>query len=109
MNGSALAEKLRKLGNYGLAFTKHAELRLVQRQIDKSLAISHIRNPDCLRLAERLFIGECEEKYKLWFVPFNRIAYIYVIVINHSRQKIIVKTAIKQRLAWQKRVEKNAK
>ena len=108
MNSAALAEKLRKISNYEIEFTEHAELRLLQRQIDKNQAISHIRNPDCLKLAERLFTRECKEKYKLWFVPFNRIAYIYVIVINHSERRIIVKTAIKQRLMWQKRVERNA-
>jgi len=106
MNGHKFAEKLAKLGSYGIAFTPHAELRLVQRQIDSKTVVGHLRRPDSLKLVEKL-PARGGEKYKLWFVPFKRIAYIYVIVINHSQKRIIIKTAIKQRLVWQKKVEKH--
>ncbi len=109
MNGNSFAEKLRGLGSYGLVFTKHAELRLLQRQVAKELVISHVRRPDSLKLVEKLPAEKGDEKYKLWFVPSKRIAYIYVIVINHSQQRIVIKTVIKQRLVWQKKVERHVK
>jgi hypothetical protein len=68
-----------------------------------------IRKPDSLKLAERLSARKYEEKYKLWFVPHKRIAYVYVIVINRLLERIFVKTVIKQRLEWQKRVQHHVK
>jgi hypothetical protein len=110
MNGNGFAEKLKNAQCFEIIFTKHAELRLVQRQIRKEDAVNDLRNPKSLKLIEKL---QCErnddEKYKLWFVPSKRVARVYVIVINTSQQRIIVKTVIKQRLDWQKKVEKNAK
>jgi len=109
MNGESLIEKLKKFSSYEIVFTKHAELRLVQRQIEKETVVDHIRKPDSLKLAERLYDRKEEEKYKLWFLPHKRIAYIYVMVINHYQQRIIVKTVIKQKLMWQKKVERHVK
>lgn len=108
MNGENLREKLKEIRGYAIFFTNHAELRLVKRQIDKNMVISHLRNPDTLKLAEKIFVEKESEKYKLWFVPFKKIAFIYVIVIKRLEQKIIVVTVIKQRLDWQKTVERNA-
>lgn len=109
MNGEGLIERLKGLKYYELIFTQHAELRLVMRQIDKGIVIAHLREPDSLKLVEKLPHRKDDEKYKLWFVPFKRIAYIYVIVINHLQKRIVVKTVVKQRLDWQKRVEKHVK
>ena len=85
--------------NYQILFTPHSELRLQQRQIKKEDVINHLRNPVSLKLAEKLNSTD-EEKYKLWFIPYKRTAYIYVIVIKYFEQKIIVKTVIKQKLIW---------
>ena len=110
MNGESIAERLKNLQDFAIVFTKHAELRLVQRQIEKKAVISHLRNPASLKMVEKLASErQGDEKYKLWFIPTKRTALIYVIVINHQEQRIIVKTVIKQRLMWQKKVEKNAK
>ncbi len=108
MNGQQFVSKLEKLKGYKIIFTPHAELRLGQRQIDRKTVLGHLRRPDSLKLVEKLAVAK-GEKYKLWFVPFKRIAYIYVIVLNHSQKRIIIKTAIKQRLVWQKKVEKHAR
>ena len=108
MNGEGLREKLREIAHYAIVFTNHAELRLAKRQIEKRIVVNHLRNPAALKLAEKIFAEKDCEKYKLWFVPFKKIAYVYVIVINHLEQKIVVITVIKQRLDWQKKVEKNA-
>ncbi|MFH1588818.1 MAG: DUF4258 domain-containing protein [Candidatus Diapherotrites archaeon] len=104
-----LSEKLRNLRHYEIVFTKHAELRLVQRQISKEMVISDLRNPKSLKLAEKQPPDVNEEKFKLWFIPFKRTAFIYVIIINHFRRKLFVKTVIKQKLIWQKKAEKNEK
>jgi len=109
VNGKTIAEKLIKCRLYKFIFTKHAELRLVNRQIEKKLVIRHLQKPDSLKMAEKLPAGRDDEKYKLWFVPSKRIAYIYIIVINYFQQRIVIKTVIKQRLMWQKRVEKHVK
>lgn len=110
MNGESLVEKLGNARSFEIVFTRHAELRLAQRQIEKKTVINDLRKPAFLKLAERLPAKqENDEKYKLWFMPSNRTANIYVVVINHSEQRIIVKTVIKQRLMWQKRVEKHVK
>lgn len=109
MNGSDFCEKLKGLRGYALIFTRHAELRLVQRQINRETIISDIRNPVSLKLVEKLQSEKGEEKYKLWFIPYSRTAFVYVIVINPFQERIIVKTVIKQKLGWQKKVEKNAK
>ena len=109
MNGENLGERLRAIAWYDIVFSLHAELRLVQRQVKKESVVWHLRNPVSLKLAEKLPAPKGDEKYKLWFLPSKRIAYIYVIVINHSQQRIIVKTVIKQRLMWQKKVERNVR
>lgn len=108
MNGKELAEILRKLSSeYEVVFTKHAKLRLERRQIEKQAVLDNLQNPESLKLVEQLKTQKTNEaKYKLWFVPFKRIAYVYVIVINHSKRKIFVITAFKVRLDWQKKVEK---
>lgn len=104
-----IVNKLKNIRSYKIIFTKHAEIRLAQRQIKKELVIKHLRDPGTLQLAERRHAKAGDEKYKLWFIPSKRIAYIYIIVINHTQRRIIVKTAIKQRLMWQKRVERHVK
>lgn len=96
------------MADYGIIFTAHAELRLERRQIERAIVISHLRNPEALKLVEKLPADAGDEKYKLWFVPHRRTAYIYIVVINNSQRRIIVKTAVKQRLAWQRRAEKHA-
>ncbi|MBN2127085.1 MAG: hypothetical protein JW703_01690 [Candidatus Diapherotrites archaeon] len=106
MNGIDFSEKLKKL-DFEIVFTNHAELRIIQRQLEKQKIISDLKNPVSLKLIEKQECVEFEEKYKLWFIPFKRTAYIYVIVINYVKKKIFVKTVIKQRLIWQKKVEKN--
>lgn len=109
MNGESLREKLMKIAHYAIVFTSHAELRLAKRQIERGIVVNHLRNPIALKLVEKILAEKNFEKYKLWFVPFKKIAYTYVIVINHLEQKIVVITVIKQRLDWQKKVEKNVK
>lgn len=109
MSFEGFAKKLKALQHYDIIFTRHARLRLIQRQIKKKLVITHLRNPTYLILVEKRETKKEDEKYKLWFVPSKRIAYIYIIVINHTLRRIIVKTAIKQRLMWQKRVERHVK
>ena len=108
MNKEDFARKLAEIGYYGISFTSHAELRLLQRQIDKKTIIGHLRNPESLKVVERLHSESSGEKYKLWFIPHRRIAYIYVVIINNSKQRIVVVTAIKQKLRWQKRVNRHA-
>jgi len=88
MNGDEFKEKLRGISWYDIVFTRHSDLRLAQRQIDRQLVVNHLRNPVVLKLTEKLAAEKGEEKYKLWFVPSKRVAYIYVIVINHSQQTI---------------------
>ncbi|MDD5163358.1 MAG: DUF4258 domain-containing protein [Candidatus ainarchaeum sp.] len=122
MNGKNLREKLSEIAHYAVVFTNHAEFRLAKRQIEKEIVVNHLRNPAALELAEKIFAEKASakhfpkaflfgekafEKYKLWSVPFKKIAYVYVIVINHLEQKIVVITVIKQRLDWQRKVERN--
>lgn len=108
MDTANFERKLREVSYYQIIFSRHAELRLTQRQIDKETVMGHLRNPEPLKIVERLRAREKGEKYKLWFIPHRRIAYIYVVVINNARECIIVVTVIKQRLNWQKRVKKYA-
>jgi len=96
-----------RLANYSLEFTEHVRLRLVQRQIDEEIVVRHLHSLDHLKLIERQTGGHDEEKYKLWFVPRKRIAYIYVVAIKDIPRKVIVITAIKQRLYWQRKVQHN--
>lgn len=84
MNGKIFSDKLRAMHSYALVFTVHAELRLKQRSIERQTVVEHLRNPVALKLVEKLSEKGGEEKYKLWFVPYKRIAYIYVIVLNHE-------------------------
>ena len=106
MKANGFAGKLRKLRDFIIIFSSHAQIRLHQRQISESIVREHLRNPVSLKLVERLKARGSEEKYKLWFVPYKRIAYIYVIAIDRKRKRIVVVTLAKQRLDWQKKVEK---
>jgi len=67
-----------------------------------------LRNPASLKLVESPNSRKGEEKYKSWFVPCKRIAYIYVIAIDFQKKRIVIITLAKQRLDWQKRVERYA-
>lgn len=109
MNGSKVGEKLREYAQSGVSFSKHAEIRMKQRNIDAQLVENHLKNPETLKLAEKLPSQEGEEKYKLWFVPSKRTAYIYVIVLKETSHNITVVTAARQKLAWQKKVQKHAR
>ncbi len=102
------SNKLKQLG-FEIVFTKHAELRIIQRQLVKEKILFDLLNPVSLKLVELQESNDFEEKYKLWFIPFKRTAFIYVIVINYVKKKLFVKTVIKQKLFWQKKVEKNVK
>ena len=77
----------------------------MQRQISREILIKHLRECAHLKVLEQQSGGKDEEKYKLWFVPHKRIAYVYVVAIKDVAKKIIVITAIKQRLSWQRKVQ----
>jgi len=101
--------KLEKHAALGVVFTSHAKLRMSERQIPESAVIEQLRNPGSLELVEKLASGSNEEKYKLWFVPNKRIAYIHVVVLRKTGNGLIVVTVMKHRFDWQKKVEKYVK
>ena len=105
MDANGFTRKLQKLRGFIAVFSLHAQIRLQQRQIPESIVREHLRNPVSLKLVESLKARKGEEKYKLWFVPYKKIAYTYVIAINHPEQRIVVITLVKQRLDWQKKAE----
>ncbi|MCD6479109.1 MAG: hypothetical protein J7L44_04470, partial [Candidatus Diapherotrites archaeon] len=72
-----IVNKLKNLSDYEIIFTKHAKIRLIQRQIKEDLVVEHLRKPNTLQLVEKRAAKPGDEKYKLWFIPSKRIAYIY--------------------------------
>ncbi len=77
-----------------IIFTRHAANQIRKRHIDAKTVFSHLQNPRQLRDAQRL--GGGVEKYWIKFSAQNGIAYIYVVTIENSQEKIIVVTAIKK-------------
>jgi hypothetical protein len=64
LNGINFAKKLRDL-NFEIIFTKHAELRIIQRQLNKEKSVSDLKNPIFLKLVEKQESNNFEEKFKL--------------------------------------------
>jgi len=106
MNLAEFKQSIGKRTLQHIVFTAHAKLRMNERRILESTVREQLLNPESLELVEELPSGSGEEKYKLWFVPNKRIAYIHVIVLKKHGRGLIVVTAIKHRFDWQKKVEK---
>ncbi len=99
--------KLRSYDRKDIIFTKHAELRALQRRIDLDEVRGNIINPSRLAFAKKLEArGRNEEKWDCYF-PYSRtLCHRYVLITNG---KIILCTVVKINRRWQGRIEKYAR
>jgi len=100
-------KKLSRYSEKDVIFTKHAKIRLLQRNISLDEVKRNILNPKHLLFAkgQKAKRGR-EQKYDCYFIFSKGICHRYVLIAN---KKIIICTVIKINRRWQKRVEKHAK
>lgn len=97
-----LIEKLKSFNINQIIITKHAKIRMIQRQINKEEILNNIINPKRLEYA----IKETEEKFDCYFIYSKTQCHRYILVIKNN---IIIVTVIKINRRWQKMIEKRLK
>jgi len=99
--------KLKQFHRQDIIISKHALVRIVQRQIDKEEIIENIINPKRLEYAIREKADrKDEEKFDCYFGYGKRLCHRYVIVIKNN---VVVVTVVKINRVWQKIAEKKLK
>jgi len=99
-----LIQKLTSFSKNDIIISKHAMIRIKQRQIDIAEIKENIINPKRLRYAiKQTSHNKWEEKYDCYFDYSKNLCHRYVIVIKNN---IIVVTAIKINKKWQNIISK---
>jgi len=101
---NCLKKKLASFTKEDIIISKHAMIRITQRQIDIEEIKENIINPKRLEYAiKQSSDKEVEEKYDCYFDYSKNLCHRYVIVIENN---IIVVTAIKINRKWQNIISK---
>ncbi len=99
-----LIKKLTSYSKKDIIISKHAMIRIKQRQIDAEEIKENIINPKRLKYAIKQYSqSQGEEKYDCYFDYTKNLCHRYVIVIKNN---IIVVTAIKINRKWQNIISK---
>ncbi len=99
-----IINRLKKFSKKDIVISKHALIRIKQRQLKIEEIKRNITNPIRLKYAFKQSskrIGE--EKYDCYFDYSKNLCHRYILVI---KEKIIVVTAIKINRKWQHKVYK---
>lgn len=98
-----LIKKLSLFSKEDIVFSQHAQIRMIQRQLNKEEVINNIINPKRLEYAlKEKSNNQNEEKFDCYFGYSKTQCQRYVLLI---KKNIIVITAIKINRRWQKIVE----
>lgn len=102
-----LLKKLKLYSREDIVISSHAEIRMIQRQINKDEVIDNIINPKRLDYAikEKAEV-ESEEKFDCYFGYSKTQCHRYVLIVKHN---VVVVTVIKINRRWQKIVETKLK
>ena len=88
-------------------FSNHAEIRMLQRQINKEEVINNIINPKRLEYAiKEESIRSNEARFDCYFGYSKTQCHRYVLIVKHD---VVVVTVIKINRRWQKIVESKLK
>jgi hypothetical protein len=102
-----LIKKLKLYSVRDIKITSHAEIRMIQRQINKEEVLNNIINPKRLEYAIKEDSQKLnEEKFDCYFGYSKTQCHRYVLVIKCN---VIVVTIIKINRRWQRIVEKKLK
>ena len=101
-------KRLKKFTKKDIVITKHALIRIKQRQINEEEIIENIINPKRLKYAvkeEARLKGE--DKFDCYFGYTKTLCHRYVIIIKDD--KVVVVTVVKINRRWQRIAEKKLK
>jgi hypothetical protein len=103
MNLQEFKAKLKTYSEKDIIFTKHAQIRLIIRDIDLKEVVKNIINPEKLMFFEEQTTESNFKKYNCYFSYSGNLTYRYVFTING---KILIVTAIKINRDYQKIIKK---
>ncbi len=95
--------KLRTYSEKDIIFTKHAQIRLITRNIDLKEVVKNIINPEKLVFFEEQTTETNFKKYDCYFSYSKNLTHRYVFTING---KILIVTIIKINRDYQRMIKK---
>ena len=96
-------EKLRTYSERDIIFTKHAQIRLITRDINLNEVVENIINPEKLVFFEEQTTKSDFKKYDCYFSYSENLTHRYVFTTNG---KILIVTIIKINKDYQRMIKK---